>query len=125
MKVYLVFLLVLCQRFSYELKTEDAKLLTDTFGEQNFGEVKVNNDVWGKGAGPQQITASSGSNWCAQCSHGNTGGIKSYPHSTKIVKKTLQSLAKISSTFGGKVDAKEAGVLAYALSYDIWCQNNK
>uniref|UniRef100_A0A8D8U9Q9 Probable xyloglucan-specific endo-beta-1,4-glucanase A n=1 Tax=Cacopsylla melanoneura TaxID=428564 RepID=A0A8D8U9Q9_9HEMI len=93
------------------------------FGEQKFADKSVSNDVWGPGAGYQKMTATSGSNWCVDCSHGSTGGIKSYPHSSFPVNKTLGSIKYLTSTFGANV-VQKPGILAYAFAYDIWLQHN-
>ncbi|KAL1454391.1 hypothetical protein WDU94_010657 [Cyamophila willieti] len=70
------------------------------------------------------MTAKDGSNWCVECSHGSSGGIKSYPHSGHMINKPLSDVKQLQSTFGAKVDPKP-GVLAYSFTYDIWLASHK
>lgn len=98
---------------------------SDNFGEQKFDNVKVHNNNWGVGAPKQTLKAQNGGSWCVESSAGDSGGIKSYPNSAIFVNRTLQSLKKIDSTFGGKFSTASQGKLAFSFSYDIWCQNHK
>lgn len=93
---------------------------TDKFGSWANGGYTVYNDVWGSGAGPQSIWANSFSNWGVWANHPNTGGVKSYPNSTKFVGRQLSALGSAKSSFNVTVPA--AG--AYETAYDIWASNN-
>ncbi|HEY4147458.1 MAG TPA: hypothetical protein VGM41_00950 [Chitinophagaceae bacterium] len=84
------------------------------------GGYTVYNDVWGSGAGPQTIWANSFSNWGVWANHPNTGGVKSYPNSTKNVNKALSSLGSCTSSFN--VTTPAGG--AWESTYDIWDNTN-
>jgi hypothetical protein len=93
---------------------------SDKFGSFANGGYTVYNDVWGSGAGSQNIWANSFSNWGVWANHPNTGGVKSYPNSTKFVGKTLSSLAGCSSSFNATTPSGGA----WESTYDIWDSNN-
>lgn len=92
----------------------------DKFGNWANGGYTVFNNVWGSGAGPQAIWANSFSNWGVWANHPNTGGVKSYPNSTRPINRTLSSLRSVTSNFN--VTVPNAG--AYESAYDIWASNN-
>src|SRR6185437_17048190 len=89
---------------------------TDKFGQWSNGGYTIYNDVWGSGAGPQTIWANSFSNWGVWANHPNTGGIKSYPNSTRTVGRTLSSLGSCTSSF----NVTTPGSGAWEATYDIW-----
>lgn len=93
---------------------------SDKWGTWSNGGYVVRNDVWGGGAGPQNIWANSYSNFGVWADHPNTGGVKAYPHSAKNVGRTLSSLQRVSSSFN--VSRPAGG--SYATAYDIWANNN-
>ncbi|WP_158839897.1 glycoside hydrolase family 12 protein [Saccharothrix deserti] len=93
---------------------------TDKWGTWSNGGYTVRNNVWGSGVGPQSIWANSYSNWGVWANHPNTGGVKSYPHSAKMVNRTLGSLGRLSSSF----NVSRPGSGAYATAYDIWANNH-
>jgi Glycosyl hydrolase family 12 len=93
---------------------------SDKFGQMQIGNYILRNDVWGSGAGPQTITANSGSNWWLNANHPNTGGVKSYGHSARAVNRRLSATSRLSSTF--TVTVPSAG--AYETAYDIWGNSN-
>jgi hypothetical protein len=93
---------------------------SDKWASWSNGGYTVRNNVWGNGAGPQSIWANSYSNWGVWANHPNTGGVKAYPHSEKVVNRRLSSLGSLSSSFN--VSYPNAG--AYTTAYDIWCDNN-
>ncbi|MFC8507287.1 hypothetical protein ACFU3J_07990 [Streptomyces sp. NPDC057411] len=74
------------------------------------------NNIWGSGAGSQCIWANSGTNWGVWADHPNTGGIKSYPNSTKAIRKPIDSLTRLTSSYNVSVPSSGA----YNTSYDIW-----
>jgi hypothetical protein len=74
------------------------------------------NNIWGSGAGPQSIWANSYSNWGVWANHPNTGGIKSYPNSTRYVGRRLSSLGSLTSSFN--LSLPSGG--AWTAAYDIW-----
>src|SRR5580692_10238978 len=63
------------------------------------GGYTLYNDVWGSGAGPQTIWANSYSNWGVTSDQPNTGGVKSFPNSTRVVDVALSSLTGCTSSF--------------------------
>jgi hypothetical protein len=93
---------------------------SDRWGTWSNGGYTVRNNVWGNGAGPQSIWANSYSNWGVWSNQPNTGGVKSYPHSERMVNRRLSSLGNLSSSFN--VSYPNAG--SYTTAYDIWCNNN-
>ncbi|WP_082404028.1 glycoside hydrolase family 12 protein [Saccharothrix sp. NRRL B-16348] len=92
----------------------------DKWGTWSNSGYTVRNNVWGSGVGPQTIWANSYSNWGVWANHPNTGGIKSYPHSAKMVNQRLSSLGRLSSSF----NVSRPGAGAYATTYDIWANNH-
>jgi hypothetical protein len=91
------------------------------FGSWQNGGYTVYNDVWGSGAGGQSIWANSYSNWGVWANHPNTGGIKSYPNSTKYVGIALSSLASCTSSANFTVPTSGA----WEATYDIWDSSNQ
>jgi hypothetical protein len=93
---------------------------SDQWGTWQNGGYTLYNDVWGNGHGPQTIWANSFSNWGVWADHPNTGGVKSYPNSTRFVGRTLSSLRSVTSNFNVSVP----GAGAYETAYDIWDSGN-
>ncbi|KOV82939.1 hypothetical protein [Nocardia sp. NRRL S-836] len=93
---------------------------TDRWGTWSNGGYTVRNNVWGNGSGPQTVWANSYSNWGVWSNQPNTGGVKSYPHSEKMVNRRLSSLGSLRSSFN--VSYPNAG--SYTTAYDIWANNN-
>ena len=81
---------------------------------------KVQNEVWGSGAGPQTIWANSGNNWGIWANHPNTGGVKSYANSGFDINRSINSLQSVSSSFNVTVPNKGA----YETAYDIWSNHS-
>jgi hypothetical protein len=94
---------------------------SDKWAEFKDGGYVVRNDVWGSGAGTQELQATSYHDWGVHANHPNTGGVKSYAHVAKNVNKKLSELKSVSSSFA--VSVPKSG--AYTSAYDIWCDNNK
>lgn len=93
----------------------------DAFGNWSNGGYTVYNNVWGSGAGAQSIWANSYSNWGVWAQHPNTGGIKSYPNSTRLVGRKISALKSASSSFNVSVPTSGA---SFSSAYDIWAGNN-
>jgi hypothetical protein len=93
---------------------------SDKFGQTTIGNYILRNDVWGSGAGPQTIWANSGSNWGLMANHPNTGGVKSYGHSARVINRRLGATTRLSSSFNVTVPSTGA----YETAYDIWANNN-
>jgi hypothetical protein len=91
------------------------------YGSWSNGGYTVYNDVWGSGAGGQNIWANSYSNWGVWANHPNTGGIKSYPNSTKYVGIALSSLNSCTSSVNFTVPSSGA----WEATYDIWDSGNQ
>jgi hypothetical protein len=89
---------------------------TAAFGSWSNGGYELNNDVWGGGAGPQTIWANTYSNWGVWSDQPATGGVKSYPHAARDVGRAINSLSRVTSSFGVTVP----GGGAYETAYDIW-----
>ncbi len=88
----------------------------DQWGNTSLNGYKLYNNIWGSGAGSQCTWANSGTNWGVWANHPNTGGIKSYPNSTKTINKTIDSLGWLTSTYNVSVPSSGA----YNTAYDIW-----
>lgn len=93
---------------------------SDKFGSTTIGNYTIRNDVWGSGAGPQTISANSGSDWWVSANHPDTGGVKAFPHSARTVNRRLSALTRLQSNF--TVTVPSTG--AYETAYDIWADNN-
>jgi hypothetical protein len=85
---------------------------------QNGGYTLYNN-IWGAGAGPQVIWANTYSNWGVWANHPNTGGIKSYPNSERVVNRQLSTLNSLTSSF----NVTRPGSGTYISAYDVWDTN--
>ena len=85
------------------------------------GGYTIYNDVWGSGAGAQNIWANSFSNWGVWANHPNTGGVKSYPNCTKYIGRVLTSIASCTSSFNATTPAGGA----WESTYDIWDSGNR
>jgi hypothetical protein len=88
----------------------------DQWGNTTLNGYTLYNNIWGSGAGSQCIWANSGTNWGVNANHPNTGGIKSYPNSKKVINKSITSLGSLSSSYNVSVPSSGA----YNTSYDIW-----
>ncbi|MFK0167810.1 hypothetical protein ACIQU5_03305 [Streptomyces sp. NPDC090306] len=88
----------------------------DQWGSTTLNGYTLYNDIWGSGAGSQCIWANSGTNWGVWADHPNTGGIKAYPNSKKVVDKSITSLSSLTSSYNVTVPSSGA----YNTSYDIW-----
>jgi hypothetical protein len=94
---------------------------SDNFGQWSNGGYTIYNNVWAPtGYGPQTIWANSYSNWGVWSQQPNTGGVKSYPNSSKYVGEAISSLNSCTSSFN--VTPPSGGV--YESTYDIWTNNN-
>ncbi|WP_405673899.1 hypothetical protein OG848_33740 [Streptomyces canus] len=93
----------------------------DQYGNTSLNGYTLYNNIWGSGAGSQCIWANSGTNWGVNANHPNTGGIKSYPNSKKVINKSITSLGSLSSSYNVSVPSSGA----YNTSYDIWDTNHK
>jgi Glycosyl hydrolase family 12 len=88
----------------------------DQWANTSLNGYTLYNNIWGSGAGSQCIWANSGTNWGVNANHPNTGGIKSYPNSKKVINKSITSLGSLSSSYNVSVPSSGA----YNTSYDIW-----
>ncbi|MFD5074576.1 hypothetical protein [Streptomyces sp. NPDC058371] len=86
------------------------------WGNTSLNGYTLYNNIWGSGAGSQCIWANSGTNWGVWANHPNTGGIKSYPNSKKVINKSITSLSSLTSSYDVSVPSSGA----YNTSYDIW-----
>lgn len=97
---------------------------TNLFATWTYGSYSFNNDVWspcsGVAAGAQTIWANTNSDWGVWSNQPDTGGIKSYPHISYAVNKTISALTTLSST----VSATTPSGGAWESTYDIWVGNN-
>ncbi|MFE0257875.1 hypothetical protein [Streptomyces sp. NPDC059010] len=88
----------------------------DQWASTSLNGYTLYNNIWGSGAGGQCIWANSGTGWGVRADHPGTGGIKSYPNSTKAINKTIDSLGRLTSDYNVSVPSSGA----YNTSYDIW-----
>jgi hypothetical protein len=93
---------------------------TAQYGSTTMGAYNFNNDVWGQGAGPQTLWVNSPTDWGVWSDQPNTGGIKSYPHISYYVGKSLGSLSRLTSV----VSATTPSGGAWESTYDIWDTNH-
>jgi hypothetical protein len=94
---------------------------SDQWATWSSGGYTLYNNIWGSGAGPQSIWANSATNWGVWANHPNTGGIKSYPNSTRWSGKRVSTLGTLSSSFN--VTVPTSGV-AFTTAYDVWSSDN-
>jgi hypothetical protein len=92
----------------------------DQWASWSNGGYTLYNNIWGSGAGWQCIWANSGANWGVSCNHGSSGGIKSYPNSSKSLNKTTNNTSYCGTWVG--VARPSAG--AYTCAFDVWGNNN-
>ncbi|MER5717698.1 hypothetical protein [Streptomyces sp. NPDC002132] len=88
----------------------------DRWGTTSLNGYTLYNNIWGSGFGSQCVWANSGTNWGVWANHPNTGGIKSYPDSKKVINKRISALSSLTSTYNVTVPSSGA----YNTSYDIW-----
>ncbi|MEU0675165.1 hypothetical protein ABZ330_20175 [Streptomyces sp. NPDC006172] len=88
----------------------------DRWGTTSLNGYTLYNNIWGSGFGSQCVWANSGTNWGVWANHPNTGGIKSYPDSKKVINKRISALSSFTSTYNVTVPSSGA----YNTSYDIW-----
>jgi len=93
---------------------------SEQYGNWSNGGYIVYNNIWGSGAGPQSIWANSYSNWGVWADHPNTGGIKSYPNSTRDIGARISTLSSLSSSFNVTVPSSGS---SFVSAYDIWAGN--
>ncbi|MFF8593069.1 hypothetical protein ACF061_16880 [Streptomyces sp. NPDC015220] len=93
----------------------------DQWGSTTLNGYTLYNDIWGSGAGTQCIWANSGTNWGVWANHPDTGGIKAYPNSKRVINKPITSLSSLTSNYSVSVPSSGA----YDTSYDIWDTGHK
>jgi hypothetical protein len=93
---------------------------SDQWASWSNGGYTIYNNIWGSGAGSQSIWANSYSQWGVWANHPNTGGIKSYPNSTKYIGKALSSITTLTTKFSATTPAGGA----WESAYDIWDSSN-
>jgi hypothetical protein len=93
----------------------------DQWGNTTLNGYTLYNNIWGSGAGSQCVWANSGTNWGVWANHPNTGGIKSYPDSKKVINKPIASLSSLTSSYNVSVPSSGA----YETAYDIWDTNHR
>ena len=93
---------------------------SDQWAQFTDGAFTLYNDVWGSGAGTQQLCVNSHSNWRVVANHPDTSGVKSYANASITLNKTLSSMKSISSTFNVSVPSSGS----YETTYDLWANNN-
>jgi hypothetical protein len=95
---------------------------SDRWGTWSSNGYTLYNNIWGSGFGPQTIWANSATNWGVWANHPNTGGIKSYPNSTRWSGRRISALGTLSSSFN--VSVPTSGV-AFTSVYDVWSSDNR
>lgn len=127
MKKVLAFLILASMTFACQQEevkpSSEAEVLaawgsSETWAQWSNGGYTIYNNIWGQenGPGPQSIWANSYSNWGVWANHPNTGGIKSYPNSTRYVGRKLSALSSCTSS----VSATTPAGGAWASTFDIW-----
>jgi hypothetical protein len=97
-----------------------ARCSSDQWAQFTDGPYTLYNNIWGGGAGTQQLCVNSHSSWRVVATHPNTGGVKSYPNASLTLNRKLSSMKSLTSTFD--VTVPSGG--AYATAYDLWADNN-
>lgn len=97
---------------------------SNLFAAWTYGSYSFNNDVWspcgGVAAGAQTIWANSNLDWGVWSDQPNTGGIKSYPHISYNVNRSISSLTQLTA----KVAATTPADGAWSSTFDVWAGNN-
>ncbi|MBN1411713.1 MAG: hypothetical protein JW969_12775 [Spirochaetales bacterium] len=82
------------------------------------GTYSVCNNVWGSGAGYQNLWVCSYYNWGIYCNHPyGSGNVKSYPSVRKVINQRLSSISQLKSTCTYTLP----GSGTWNAAYDIWC----
>jgi hypothetical protein len=77
----------------------------------------VANNVWGSGAGPECVWATTSTLWGFASNHPQTGGVKSYPNIGYSPKLLLSGIKTYTSSFDITVPGN---VGTWEAAYDIW-----
>ena len=97
---------------------------TNLFASWTYGSYTFNNDVWapcgGTAVGAQTIWANTNADWGVWSDQPDTGGIKSYPHITYTVNKTISALFTLTAT--GRATTPSGG--AWESAFDVWVGSN-
>jgi len=97
---------------------------TNLFASWTYGSYTFNNDVWapcgGTAAGAQTIWANTNADWGVWSDQPNTGGIKSYPHVSYTVNRTISSMSKLSVPISATTPAGGA----WSSTFDVWAGSN-
>jgi hypothetical protein len=96
---------------------------TAQYGEYTFSGTwpyyKVNNDCWGSGRGPQTLyvdtTSGSAPHFWAYSQQPNTGGIKTYPHVTRTLNVSMDSIGTMYCYYN-----VSGGTGQYDWAVDAW-----
>jgi hypothetical protein len=83
----------------------------------NTSGFTVANNVWGSGAGPECVWATTSTLWGFASNHPQTGGVKSYPNIGLSPRKLLSSINSYTSSFDITVPGN---VGVWEAAYDIW-----
>ncbi|GAB3237161.1 hypothetical protein GCM10027447_36140 [Glycomyces halotolerans] len=92
---------------------------SDQWGNTQFGDYTVYNNIWGSGAGSQTISAVDQSHWWVDADHPNTGGIKSYPNVSYTLGQQVSQMPEVTSSVSWEGPGEGNGV-AYNAAYDVW-----
>ena len=115
----LVVIFTACQNENQAGEVKSAWSSSDQWATWSNGGYTLYNDIWGSGAGSQSIWANSYSQWGVWANHPNTGGIKSYPNSDKVINKKLSTINTLVSSYNATTPSGGA----WESTYDIWCNN--
>jgi hypothetical protein len=83
----------------------------------NTSGFSVANNVWGSGAGPECVWATTSTLWGFASNQPQTGGVKSYPNIGISPKKLISSINTYTSSFDITVPGN---VGVWEAAYDIW-----
>ncbi|WP_157930577.1 GH12 family glycosyl hydrolase domain-containing protein [Glycomyces xiaoerkulensis] len=92
---------------------------SDQWGNTEYGDYTVYNNIWGSGAGSQTISAVDQSHWWVDADHPDTGGIKSYPNASYTLGQQITQMPQVTSSVTWEGPAATGGV-AYNAAYDVW-----
>ncbi|MDQ1306199.1 MAG: hypothetical protein QG671_2031 [Actinomycetota bacterium] len=97
-----------------------AQCSSDQWAKITDGSYTLYNNIWGGGAGTQQLCANGHSNWRVVATHPETSGVKSYPNASLTLNRKLSSMKSLTSSFD--VSVPSGG--SYSTAYDLWADNN-
>jgi hypothetical protein len=89
------------------------------FGSWANGGYTYYNNVWGSGAGPQCIWATTTAKWGVAANHPTTAGVKSYANISASPAKAISAINTYTSSFDVTVPSSGS----WLATYDVWVKD--